>query len=259
VSEQIHKEFLQALKITVAGDKQEPTLRARVAGVGLADVCSRCGGSGEYSFCQAHGTTCFKCSGTGKTMPRLTVKLLERVKQAVAEGKLDEYFTRAKSRAKLKPLASSLNGFVSLWFKDRYDANGNPVRETELEIAALKLSIELARLVADALKDCNAIIYRRGGAPKDEAVLAAVAKAEAVFARRDAMREELSKLPGFCAARFYRAEDYSSFFTNKFEVTIPYYNGKSETVNIGAVDAEDARKWGTGKHGQRGDCTVVAA
>ena len=27
--------------------------------------CTRCGGSGHYSFCQSHGTTCFKCSGTG--------------------------------------------------------------------------------------------------------------------------------------------------------------------------------------------------
>jgi hypothetical protein len=27
--------------------------------------CTRCGGSGHYSFCQSHGTTCFKCSGSG--------------------------------------------------------------------------------------------------------------------------------------------------------------------------------------------------
>lgn len=27
--------------------------------------CSRCGGSGKYSWCQTHGDTCFKCGGTG--------------------------------------------------------------------------------------------------------------------------------------------------------------------------------------------------
>jgi hypothetical protein len=26
-------------------------------------TCSRCGGSGEYSYCQMYGRTCFKCSG----------------------------------------------------------------------------------------------------------------------------------------------------------------------------------------------------
>lgn len=27
--------------------------------------CSRCGGSGHYSYCAQYGTTCFGCSGTG--------------------------------------------------------------------------------------------------------------------------------------------------------------------------------------------------
>lgn len=27
------------------------------------EACSRCGGTGQYSYCQMHGTTCFKCSG----------------------------------------------------------------------------------------------------------------------------------------------------------------------------------------------------
>lgn len=27
------------------------------------ETCSRCGGSGEYSYCTMYGTTCFKCRG----------------------------------------------------------------------------------------------------------------------------------------------------------------------------------------------------
>lgn len=27
------------------------------------ETCSRCGGSGSYSYCQMYGTTCFKCGG----------------------------------------------------------------------------------------------------------------------------------------------------------------------------------------------------
>lgn len=32
--------------------------------------CSRCGGTGRYSFCQMYGTMCFKCSGTGRQFSR---------------------------------------------------------------------------------------------------------------------------------------------------------------------------------------------
>lgn len=27
------------------------------------ETCPRCGGTGHYSYCQMHGTTCFKCAG----------------------------------------------------------------------------------------------------------------------------------------------------------------------------------------------------
>lgn len=30
-------------------------------------TCSRCGGSGEYSYCLSYGTRCFKCGGAGWT------------------------------------------------------------------------------------------------------------------------------------------------------------------------------------------------
>ncbi len=33
-------------------------------------TCSRCGGGGQYSWCQSYGTRCFKCSGSGKTMTK---------------------------------------------------------------------------------------------------------------------------------------------------------------------------------------------
>lgn len=29
------------------------------------EVCTRCSGTGKHSFCTAHGSTCFKCHGTG--------------------------------------------------------------------------------------------------------------------------------------------------------------------------------------------------
>lgn len=29
-------------------------------------TCTRCGGSGRYSYCQMHGSTCFKCGSSGR-------------------------------------------------------------------------------------------------------------------------------------------------------------------------------------------------
>jgi hypothetical protein len=34
------------------------------------ETCSRCGGCGEYSFCEAYGKTCFKCRGKGRTLTK---------------------------------------------------------------------------------------------------------------------------------------------------------------------------------------------
>jgi hypothetical protein len=32
--------------------------------------CGRCGGSGHYSYCQMHGTTCFGCAGSGRRLTK---------------------------------------------------------------------------------------------------------------------------------------------------------------------------------------------
>ena len=34
------------------------------------ESCSRCGGSGRYSWCQQWGDTCFKCKGLGTTLTK---------------------------------------------------------------------------------------------------------------------------------------------------------------------------------------------
>jgi hypothetical protein len=33
-------------------------------------ACSRCGGSGNFSYCPMYGTTCFKCNGKGETLTK---------------------------------------------------------------------------------------------------------------------------------------------------------------------------------------------
>ncbi|QWY83595.1 hypothetical protein [Rhizobium phage RHph_X2_26] len=39
------------------------------------ETCTRCGGSGNYSYCESYGHKCFKCEGTGKQMPSAAVAL----------------------------------------------------------------------------------------------------------------------------------------------------------------------------------------
>jgi hypothetical protein len=48
--------------------------------------CSRCGGSGNYSYCQMYGTTCFKCAGDGATL--------------TARGKAAQMFLNASRKRK---------------------------------------------------------------------------------------------------------------------------------------------------------------
>lgn len=35
-----------------------------------SETCSRCGGTGEYSYCQRYGTRCFRCSGHKVTLTK---------------------------------------------------------------------------------------------------------------------------------------------------------------------------------------------
>jgi len=34
------------------------------------ETCTRCGGSGQYSYCEMYGSTCFKCHGNGQALTR---------------------------------------------------------------------------------------------------------------------------------------------------------------------------------------------
>lgn len=47
------------------------------------EPCSRCGGSGSYSYCQMYGTRCFKCAGKGKYLSKHGQKDYDRWRAAV--------------------------------------------------------------------------------------------------------------------------------------------------------------------------------
>ncbi len=49
------------------------------------ETCSRCGGSGTYSYCQMYGSTCFKCSGRKRSLSRRGAKASAAVGAFIAE------------------------------------------------------------------------------------------------------------------------------------------------------------------------------
>lgn len=64
-----------------------------MAAIFETETCSRCGGTGEYSYCQSHGTTCFKCGGKkyvltkrGQEAQRYFIELQSKNASEVKEG-----------------------------------------------------------------------------------------------------------------------------------------------------------------------------
>ena len=47
------------------------------------ESCSRCNGSGQYSYCQMYGSTCFKCAGSGKQLTRAGKAAKKRIETAL--------------------------------------------------------------------------------------------------------------------------------------------------------------------------------
>ena len=74
-------------------------------------TCSRCGGSGHFSWCQMHGSTCFKCHGDGVVLTK--------------RGKAAQVWLNAKKRKPLGEVAvgewvlsEGIPGFsASVWIK----------------------------------------------------------------------------------------------------------------------------------------------
>ena len=87
------------------------SLSGRLNALDLLVTCSRCGGSGRYSYCQMYGDRCFGCNGSGKGLPRLSARLVKVVQEEVAAGGLDAYLAlckaKAEARAQIKPLVAA--------------------------------------------------------------------------------------------------------------------------------------------------------
>ena len=83
-------------------------------------TCSRCGGSGNYSYCQMYGTTCFKCAGDGATL--------------TARGKAAQAWLNAKRRKLGKELVvgetilvEGVPGLIASYWAKITETNGSDI------------------------------------------------------------------------------------------------------------------------------------
>lgn len=102
------KNVLTPALMVALGCTKETSIFGRMNALGLTVECSRCGGSGNYSYCPSHGTTCFKCGGHGKQMPRMTQKLVKQAAEMVGNGGLNSYLETARKVSEMKSLSSKL-------------------------------------------------------------------------------------------------------------------------------------------------------
>lgn len=97
----------------------------RVGGIlialGFKEPCSRCGGSGNYSWCAMYGTVCFGCKGTKFKAAKATKKVLEAARVLVEAGALEALRQKARDR---KAAKASIAGLVAA-AKEIYLAIGN--------------------------------------------------------------------------------------------------------------------------------------
>ena len=90
-------------------------------------TCSRCGGSGKFSWCQMHGDMCFKCHGDGVVLTK--------------KGRAAQVWLNAKKRKRLGEVAvgdwvlsEGIAGFsASFWVKiDQIEGAGAELKATGL-------------------------------------------------------------------------------------------------------------------------------
>jgi rRNA maturation protein Nop10 len=84
-SERAAKLTAEAVALFNCKEKFVPSI---LFALGLRETCSRCGGSGRYSWCQMYGDTCFKCGGKGEFAAPLTTKVLELARPKIEAGEL---------------------------------------------------------------------------------------------------------------------------------------------------------------------------
>lgn len=116
----LQEKLYDVLQVSEENENAQAIVYTRLIGIECADFCTRCGGSGHYSYSLSHGTTCFKCEGKKYQMPKITKQLLTKVETAIEEGKLDKYFEEVKRRQQIKVFIKVIREY-KIYFADIFE------------------------------------------------------------------------------------------------------------------------------------------
>lgn len=153
------------------GAKRWAVAQSRLCGLGLYQTCGRCYGSGQHSYCQQHGTTCFGCNGSGRTAPRVTAKLVEEARAKVETGEFTKYMEDLRRRNELKRSAdAALSGVMQAWVQtgveklyDWHKSYGDDACEYDKEVSQIvnRPMHDAYTMVSDMANKCDAHAYTR--------------------------------------------------------------------------------------------------
>lgn len=106
---------MKTLKLTEAAKLMNTTPKAaaaRLKELGYTVTCSRCCGSGRYSYNQMDGDRCWGCDGRKVMLAKLTEEIVREAMTRIANGELAGYFARVAAK---KAVNTKVKAFWALY------------------------------------------------------------------------------------------------------------------------------------------------
>jgi hypothetical protein len=160
----------------------------------LTPACTRCGGSGNYSFNPFDGSRCFGCRGCGVQPPsdRHAASILAGAKAAMADGRYDTYMKALKVRQEAQAMSKRI---FAAWHASEA-AKGNPSHmKRDNECSPRELACRNANgKIADAYNAAAKIDPTWKKNASDEDFLAWRTATDAIFAVITGTNAELAEM-----------------------------------------------------------------
>jgi hypothetical protein len=153
-------------------------LHSRMVGVGLFSFCSRCSGSGQYSWNAIDGSRCFGCGGAGQVARKVTPAVISEAKEIVASGKLAAYLVdlqakQVANRAAKTATKRVMDAWSTSGVSQAYDWRKCSTSPCDREIADL-VNKPMCEAYERITKAANALQTLRGTCAKDAGEVAAL-------------------------------------------------------------------------------------
>lgn len=97
---------MKTIKLPAAAKMMGCTAKAaasRLKELGYTVTCTRCGGSGRYSYNQMDGDRCWGCDGRRVSLAPLTEEIVRQAMERIEAGELTGYFARIAAKKAIKP------------------------------------------------------------------------------------------------------------------------------------------------------------